>query len=573
MDELRYQIDLLTALNQKMSVNEKMYRLIFDTSFSAYLYYNFSDKHLRTVGSWNSFFDFEVKTIKDIEHIYDNTRDDEKLKVREAVHLEKTGQKIANQDLFLTDKGIWVECEVRVYYNESQEPVEKLIRFRNITKYKLQNDELSYMAFYDSLTGLYNRNYFVRILSEWIRKAEKEQSIVSVVFIDIDDFRKINDGFGIIVGDELVQLFGQYLGDFQTENVIVSHFNSDIYCIGIYDPCGARSVDGIYREIQKRMEKPFSLTGKHELNITVCLGVAEYPEAGNNALTLINCAEIVMFRAKANGKNGIQYFDQPILETFLRNVQIETKLKDAILCNRFMLHYQPQFDAKTAKLRGVEALLRWQDLDGTMISPAVFIPIAEKNGTIIPIGNWVIEEGLKTYAIWQRKYNYPLILSLNISAIQYRKKDFVNNLVNVAKVYDINPSSIELEITESILIDDFDDIVYKMRALREYGFRVSLDDFGTGFSSLSYLRDLPIDTLKIDKSFIDTVTFDDASRTITASIVSMVKKLGYETVAEGVEKQDQYEYLRDIDCDTIQGFLLGKPVSSEEIEKLIIQNM
>jgi EAL domain-containing protein (putative c-di-GMP-specific phosphodiesterase class I) len=301
--------------------------------------------------------------------------------------------------------------------------------------------------------------------------------------------------------------------------------------------------------------------------------VAEYPEAGNNALTLINCAEIVMFRAKANGKNGIQYFDQPILETFLRNIQIETKLKDAILCNRFMLHYQPQFDAKTTKLRGVEALIRWQDLDGTMISPAVFIPIAEKNGTIIPIGNWVIEEGLKTYAIWRRKYNYPLILSLNISAIQYRKKDFVNNLVNVSKVYDINPSSIELEITENILIDDFDDIVYKMRALREYGFRVSLDDFGTGFSSLSYLRDLPIDTLKIDKSFIDTVTFDDASRTITASIVSMVKKLGYETVAEGVEKQDQYEYLRDIDCDTIQGFLLGKPVPSEEIEKLIIQNM
>lgn len=573
MDEMRYQIDLLTALNENLTVNEKIYRLIFDNSFSAYLYYDFVNKQLRTLGNWKAFFSFDVKNTKDLEQIYDTIKEEEKLKVRELFNLEKTNLDNKCQDFFLIDKGIWVECETSIYQNEKKEPAQKLIRLKNITRYKLQNDELAYMAYYDSLTGLYNRNYFVRILSEWIRKAEKENAIVSVIFIDIDDFRKINDGLGILVGDELVQLFGQYLEHFKSDNVILSHFNSDIYCMAIYEPTANKCADSVFRELQKRLEKPFSLTGQIDLSITVCLGVAEFPEAGNNAMELINYAEIVMFKAKANGKNGIQYFDEPILKEFLYTVKIEHKLKDALLKNNFFLNYQPQFDTKNKKLRGVEALIRWKDQEDSFISPSVFIPIAEKNGTIIPIGTWVIEEGLKTYCSWRKKYNYPLILSLNISALQFRKSDFVNKLLTMTKLYDIEPCFVELEITESVLIDDFDDIVFKMRALREYGFRVSLDDFGTGFSSLSYLKDLPIDTLKIDKTFIDTLSIDESSRIITESIISMVKKLGFETVAEGVEKIEQYEYLKEIQCDCIQGYLLGKPMSAGDIEKIIIDNM
>lgn len=570
---MRYQIDLLTALNENLTVNEKIYRLIFDNSFSAYLYYDFVNKQLRTLGNWSAFFSFDIKNIKDLEQIYDTIKEEEKMKVRELFNLEKTNLDYKSQDFFLVDKGIWVECETSIYQNENKEPTQKLIRLKNITRYKLQNDELAYMAYYDSLTGLYNRNYFVRILSEWIRKAEKENAIVSVVFIDIDDFRKINDGLGILVGDELVQLFGQYLEHFRSDNIIISHFNSDIYCLAIYEPTPNKCPDSIYREIQKRLERPFSLTSQIDLSITVCLGVAEFPEAGNNAMELINYAEIVMFKAKANGKNGIQYFDEPILKDFLYTVKIEHKLKDALTKNLFYLNFQPQYDTKYKKLRGVEALIRWQDVDGTMINPAVFIPIAEKNGTIIPIGNFVIEEGLKTYSSWRKKFNYSFILSLNISAIQYRKADFVSNLLEMTHKYQIEPSFIELEITESILIDDFDDIVFKMRTLREYGFRVSLDDFGTGFSSLSYLKDLPIDTLKIDKTFIETLAIDESSRIITEAIISMVKKLGFETVAEGVEWQNQYDYLKEIQCDCIQGYLLGKPMSATDIEKIIIENM
>ncbi len=236
---------------------------------------------------------------------------------------------------------------------------------------------------------------------------------------------------------------------------------------------------------------------------------------------------------------------------------------------QFSLFYQPQYDVESGRLRGVEALIRWKDENGKLISPAEFIPIAEKNGSIVSIGAWVVEEALRTYAEWRDKFGVHLIMSINISAIQYKRKDFVSNVISLMEKYEIESKEIEFEITESVLIDDFAEVIEKMNLLREYGIRVSLDDFGTGFSSLSYLKGLPIDTLKIDKSFIDTVITDDSTRIITESIVSMVKKLGFETVAEGVETEAQYEYLRDIHCDNIQGFYLGKPMQKDEVEQIL----
>lgn len=235
------------------------------------------------------------------------------------------------------------------------------------------------------------------------------------------------------------------------------------------------------------------------------------------------------------------------------------------------MYYQPQFRTNDRKLRGVEALIRWKNDDGKMISPAVFIPIAEKSGTIVPIGTWVIEESMQAYAEWKRKYHYPLVMSLNISAIQYKQPDFIEQMLHLMEKYDVAPPEIELEITESVLIDDFTEVTEKLAVLRDIGIKISLDDFGTGYSSLTYLKGLPIDTLKIDKSFIDTVVTDENTRIITESIIYMVKKLGYETIAEGVETEEQYRYLNEIDCDNIQGYLLGKPMPSEKIESLLAE--
>lgn len=573
MDEMRYQIDLLTAMNQKLGIREQMYRFACDTSSNASIYYSFETDTIATIGNWDSFFDFKVYSKNDISKVCDSMQEQYRIILRELLFIEKDGLDSAIRECCMLNNNKWIECETLVRYNEFLQPLEKIIRFKDITKFKLQNDELSYMAYYDSITGLYNRNYFVRVLAEWLRRAETEKSVVAVMFIDIDDFRKINDGMGLIIGDELVQVFGQYLKELQSEHVIVSHFNSDIYCMAIYDPCGSRKVEEIYKTIQNRLKEPFLLSSRQELNITICAGVSEYPEAAKTALELINCAEIVMYKSKSEGKNAIQYFDAPILNKFLKNISIENKLKEAIFNKQFTLNYQPQYDAKSGKLRGVEALIRWKDHGGKMINPNDFIPIAERNGSIISIGNWVIDEALCTYAKWKTKFDCHFIMSINISAIQYKRPDFVESLMALLSNYNVLPEEVELEITESVLIDDFKEVIDKMHSLRNYGVRVSLDDFGTGFSSLSYLKGLPIDTLKIDKSFIDTVTSDSTTQIITESIVRMVKRLGFETVAEGVETKEQYEYLKSIQCDNIQGYYLGKPMSDEDIEQLILKQL
>lgn len=569
MDELHYQLDLLKAKNMKLEKNEKMYNSLIHTSSNAFLYYSFENDKFETLAAWDNFFDFKVNSINDLSRIVEIVSEQQRPQLMEVLYLERKAFEHSSCEICIQAKKQWLECEVTVVYTKDGKPDEKIIRFKDITKFKNQNDELAYLAYYDSLTGLYNRNYFVRVLTDWMHKAKTERSVIAVLFIDIDNFRKINDGMGLVVGDELVQVFGQLLGTYSQENVIVSHFNSDMYCMAIYDPCGIRSVETIYHSIQERLEKPLMLTNNNELKISVCVGVAEYPEASQTALELINFAEIVMFKAKAVGKNTIQYFDAPILNDFLRVFTIENKLKEALIEKQFLLNFQPMYDLKTQKLRGVETLLRWKDREGEMISPGEFIPIAEKNGTIVQIGGWVIDEALKTYAMLTRKYQLSFTISINISAIQYKKPEFVGDLIATADKYGVDPHFVELEITEGILIDDFKEVIEKMYALRDYGFKVSLDDFGTGFSSLAYLKGLPIDTLKIDKTFIDTVATDKATRIITESTIDMAKRLGYETVAEGVEYNEQLEYLKEINCDYIQGFLLSRPMDIENLEKLI----
>lgn len=573
MNKLEYQLDLLNVINQKLRREEKMLRLICETSNSAFLYYNYEEEKIQTIANWEHFFDFTIQDIRDLTKLYGCVEEKYLIPLREVLFIEKQGMKSQSIDIRLKESRICIQVEVNIVYDDSGQPTDKIIRFKDVTKFNAQNDELTYIAYYDMLTGLYNRNYFVRLLGEFVRRAGERHETVAVMFLDIDDFHRINDGMGIIVGDELVQLFGQYLIDLMGDNVIVSHFNSDIYCIGIYDPCGARSVETIYQSITERLKKPFRMSGGNEISITVSVGVAEYPEAASNTLELINCAEIVMFKAKSMGKNKIQYFEGTILNDFLQNVNIENKLKEAVFSQNFTMYFQPQFRTTDRQLRGVEALLRWRDDTGNMISPSVFIPIAEKNGTIVPIGTWVIEESLKAYAQWKRKYHYPLIMSINISAIQYQQPDFIDKLLQILDKYQVSPYEIELEITETILIDDFEEITKRLEILRDIGIKISLDDFGTGFSSLSYLKGLPIDTLKIDKSFIDTVITDENTRIITESIIYMVKKLGFETIAEGVETEEQFQYLNEISCDIIQGFYLGRPMPADDIEKLLANMM
>lgn len=568
MNEMRYQLDLLKAMNQKLSEKERMYRLLCETSDAAYLYYSFAKNEFTTLGKWSDFFEFNITDVRELANLFEMVDEAYIMPLRDVLFLEKNGKDQASVECMQKNKKIWLQFNCHVIYENGQ-PTDKLISVKNITKRKAQNEELLYMAYYDSMTGLYNRNYFVSQLGEFVRRAKENNNIVSLIMIDIDDFKNVRDGMGMVVGDELIQLFGNFLKEFTKENVIVSHMNSDVFGIAIYDPAGESTVDNIIKVIQKRNKEPYYLVDGQSLSITVSIGVAEFPEAATSTLDLINCAEIVMIKAKDKGRNSVHYFDAPVLNEFLHAVEIENKLKEAVHEQNFILYFQPQYYSGSKDLRGVEVLLRWRDNDGRIISPATFIPIAERNGTIIPIGQWVVEESIKTYARWKAQYGVRFVLSINISALQYNEADFVDTLISTIKKYNVEPAEIELEITESVLIDDFESVIEKLKSLRDYGIKISLDDFGTGFSSLSYLKQLPINTLKIDKSFIDTVMQDSATRVITESLINMVKALGLESIAEGVEEEQQYKYLHAIGCDMIQGYLMGKPMPPEDLECII----
>ncbi len=567
MEDMNYQLNLLNSMNQRLLDNDKMFRMICGTSNNTFMYYDYATDDFEILGNSDQFFHFPMLKGSDLGRFVDSFLAEDRKKLADTLYPETRGKKHAGCECRM-EGGKWVGIEVTVSYDDEGHPSEKIIRLHDSTREREQTENLKYMAYYDTLTGLYNRNYFVRLLSDWVRKAQDEHAGIEVLCLKIDDFKNINEGLGMIAGDELLQNLGLHLREFQSEDCLVSHFHSNVYFVAFYrqsNDCGKR----FFKNLAKHLKQPIPITGRENVLITVSGGQSRYPEAARNSIELINCAEIVLEQQKKDNIGGLYYFEAPVLDDFLQSVQLENELKLAIEENAFELYYQPQYDAESKKLRGVEALIRWKNQEGYYIAPSRFIPLAERDGLIGPIGKWVMEEALSSYSHWQKNFHYPMVLSVNISAMQFRKSDFIPTLFELIETYDIDPTYLELEITESVLIDDFDNVLEQMHKIRESGIKISLDDFGTGYSSLSYLKSLPIDTLKIDKSFIDTVIDDSSTRIITESIISMVKKLGYETVAEGVENDQQFNYLKSIDCDNIQGFLLGKPMPAAQIEELL----
>lgn len=567
-EALKYKIDLMAAETEELIQNEHIYRTALNMSDDAFVYEDLIKESRVVSDGFYKMFGIKkmplnttifLKSVcdKDKKLLYDASKEDN----------NKLDGRIL--EFRLADSSIWVMAKISINKDEEGKAVEKIIFFRNITELKRKNEELRYMAFYDSLTGLYNRNYFVRMLSETLVKAELEGAVVSVLYIDIDDFKVINDTLGMLFADEVIQYFANDLREIMASNMFAGRMNNDEFCLAIINPDKLKNAENIYEMLRGKAQQNYRLINGREVSITISAGASEYPECGSNSLELVRNAEIAVYKVKKSGKNNICFFDNDMHNEFLASIEFEKQLSDAVSNEEFILFYQPQFDAYTSELRGVEALIRWQRPDGTIIPPDIFIPASEKNGTIVMIGDWVIDKAAATAAKWQDRYGFKGVMSVNISTVQIRKDDFVRKIKEVINKYNLPPESIEIEITESVLIEDLDGIVDKINKLRAYGVKVSLDDFGTGYSSLSYLKSMPIDTLKIDKSFIDSVITDRSTNIITQSVIEMVKKLGVSTVAEGVESREQFEYLKDINCDNIQGYLMGKPMNENNIEEII----
>lgn len=569
MKDTSYQIEYLKAMNKKLGEQEHIYQLLVQKSEHAFVYYSFENDEVRTLGLYRDFFDFEINSNEELMLFTDIIDRTYTPVLTECIYPERTKNTSIQAEVYDNQKDRWLFFETSLILDKSGNPKEKVLKISDVTFEHNKNDEIAYLAYYDALTGLLNRGYFIRKLSDMINIAKEKNDKIALINIDIDEFKRVNDGLGMSIGDEVLIKFGAFLKDLENDRVMISHLSNDIFTIAIYNPVGEYSVEKYRNIILKKLDNPFKVSNGQDVSFTVSMSAALFPDAADSAIDLISCADIVMYKCKSLGKGQFKYFDTNILNEFLSNVELEQQLNNAVLNKSFMVYFQPQYHSDTCELRGMEALVRWRDKDKGIISPAVFIPIAEKNGTIIPIGKFVLEESIKQYAEWKEKYKVDFIISINISALQYKKDDFVDSVIEVIEKYKVSPKYVELEITESVLIDDFESVMDKLKRLRQYGVKISLDDFGTGYSSLSYLKKFPIDTLKIDKSFIDTILSDSSTRIITESILDMSHHMGFESIAEGVENEDQYKYLNEIGCDVIQGYYFGKPHPAEEIEKLL----
>ena len=427
------------------------------------------------------------------------------------------------------------------------------------------NEQLLFAAYHDSLTDLYNRAWLSTMMKVQIKEATEKNEKFGILLFDIDNMKDINDSRGHNAGDELLKQVATILKLMESKTVTATRFGGDEFVL-------------LYKNIKDRDEAiEISKKALRFLNaegIGISGGISIFPDDSKKTEDLLKFADMAKIEAKKNGKNNVACFHSLMQEKFLSKLNIETKMSKAMASRNFQLYYQPQFDAKTKELRGFEALLRWYDSDLGWISPEQFIPLAEETHLVVPLGDWVMTTALATIKEWEMKFSFNGIMSVNVSPVQFVQEDFIEKLFKKIEKSGIDKKHLEIEITEGVLIDNVEDTISKLNKIREQGVGLSLDDFGTGYSSLRYLQLLPLTTLKIDKSFVSNIAAKDGfEANLTESIISLVSKMGLNTIAEGVENEEQLKMIQKFNCRTIQGFLLGKPMPKEQCEKLLVENL
>ena len=442
---------------------------------------------------------------------------------------------------------------------------------RDVTERKIAEETINFQAYHDLLTKLPNRALLRDRLSLAISQAKREDEKLAVMFLDLDRFKNINDSLGHMIGDELLQMVSMRLKECIRAADTLARFGGDEFTLMLPKlHNGREDASKLAEKITNTLKQPFIVDG-HELYVSASIGIALYPQDGTNIETLIKHADVAMYHVKGQGKNGYQFYSNEMNVPYMEKLSLDTGIHRALDNNEFSLVYQPQVNLRTGEIVGVEALLRWEHPEHGAISPAEFIPFAEESGLIIDIGYWVIKTACAELSRWRTAGLPEIRMSINISARQLMENNIVRNIIDIMKDYDVPGSCIELEITENAIMDDMDSIIRKLQKLSSHDITIAIDDFGTGYSSLSYLHKLPIHTLKIDRTFLKESRINKGDNTIINTIVAMAKGLSLNVIAEGVESQAQLEYLREIECSEAQGFLFGKPLPSEVISQLLIQ--
>lgn len=441
--------------------------------------------------------------------------------------------------------------------------------FSDITERKLSEERLVYLAHHNILTELPNQRLITERLEQAIKQAERKKKKLAFLSIDLDHFKQVNEAFGRPLGDELLITVADRLKTAVRDCDTISHFSGDTFAILLTESSEIEHTATIAQKILNLLSRPVTLN-QHTIIISGSIGISLYPADGTDSKTLMGHADQAMARVKKQGRNGYQFYSEEIGVHSLERIELKMALRRALEQNEFELYYQPKLDLNTGEVTCLESLIRWRHPEKGIILPAAFIPMAEETNLIIPIGEWGLRAACEQARRWREKGLPPLRIGVNFSARQFQQENLLDRVLAVLEENELEPAALELEITESIAMDQVDKGIKTMNELNKLGVRLAIDDFGIGYSSLGYLRQFPVHTLKVDQSFIKNLTTNKDDAAITAAIISMGHNLNLEVIAEGVETESELGFLKAHQCDGVQGYYLSRPLPAHLLEEFLL---
>ncbi len=475
------------------------------------------------------------------------------------------------EDFFphLPDGGKWLAFLATALRDETTgEIIGAIETLRDITEQKRYQHQLEHQANYDILTGLANRNLLHTRLAHTIVQAERDNFLLAILFLDLDNFKQINDTLGHEAGDEVLREVGRRIKTTVRDMDTVARLAGDEYVVLLHAPPNIAHVTSVVHRLLDLIGKKMNVMGR-EIYIGSSVGIAIFPKDGQDAETLLKNADAAMYRAKQRDRGGFRYYTEDLNQDAMQWLELKQDLHNALISGQFEMYYQPQYDIQNQCITGAEALLRWNHPQKGLLSPDMFIPLAEETGLIIPIGNWVVNTAVSDAQQWQDAYGSELRLSINISARQFRYQELLELLEQVIDRTGFHPFNLELELTESLVMSNPEKANALLKQLKDKGFSLAMDDFGTGYSSLAYLRKFPFDMIKIDQSFIHELCDDKGSKAIVRAMLQLGKALDLRIVAEGVNTAEQCQFLETEGCDEIQGFWFSRPLRTDDFLKLL----
>ena len=450
---------------------------------------------------------------------------------------------------------------------------DRIYAAQNITERRRAEKRIRYLARIDALTKVPNRMQFQHLLQRCIARARRSSKPLCLFYIDIDAFKEINDTFGHLAGDTTLETVAERLGAALPGDSIIGRLAGDEFAVILDglgpDEQGRKQTNVMAQLVLDRLADPFFVQG-HEVFMTASLGIAYYPKDAPNVIDLIRNADAALYHAKKSGGNVYSYYEPTMNEAAVERLMTKSKLKRSFERDELLVHYQPKYNLETGEVFGAEALVRWELPERGMILPSDFIPIAEETNLIVEIGEWVLDKVCEDFRYWQRSVSSPGRVSVNLSLKQLRQPNFIRRISSILRSYEVSPTSLELEITETTLMENPERTIRLLDQLYALGLHLAIDDFGTGYSSLSALQQFPISTLKIDQSFVRHVSSNPDDATIVSTIIQMGRNLEMDVVAEGVESEDQLAFLQRLGCTYAQGLLFGDPMSSDSYLELLL---